>query len=237
MESDIGPISGEYDCQYKLVPGKLYAGADGLLFKGHIFFFEHIRLFRWKEVTEVKRVDIENIRVVDSKKEHHEFSSIHNLERVWATLYSLHKESLNDDREGRTSLLSPLRANLRRMASDPSQPPAVSPNNTEAAYVAAATLSTMDDMRTISARRVVSSSNNSNNNSNGTGTGKQQNNTAPQPLSPVHVGDITGDLEEAWEQLTEGGAQSYADFALKVSHTPRRGTVGVSCQSYNFLHQ
>ena len=211
LEREIGPVSGEYSCHYKHIQGKLYAGSKGAWFRGHIFFFEHQRCFRWADILSVQTTDQGKLCFVDSAQDRHEFSGIRRVEKVWASLYSLQKDCLQEQshpdststtthRQTHMKRAALMRGSLRRMNSDPtSSTPTTTEVTTaapEAVYMAAATLSNVGDMRSDMKRNSSSRT--------------------------MHTDGFVADLEEAWEQLHQEQAadSGFSEVAIQDKELP-----------------
>jgi hypothetical protein len=194
MELEIGHLSGSYTCCNNHIQGMLYAGSDGFGFKGSIFFYTHLFSFQWDAVIQVQHSALGHIIIQvreNSKDNSLTFSGIQHAERVWATLSALHSEAKLGS-PGIHQLLTPMRASLRRLATDPTslQSTKEHEQQSEAAYVAAATVATMEDLRlTLSSRRLTVN--------------------VPHPEEP------DSDLEEAWRNLHDTSSKSYKENAFQ----------------------
>jgi hypothetical protein len=212
LRSAIGHLAGNYPCVYDNTKGNMFVGSQEVVFVGWTFFFEKRVEIKWINVLRV--VKTESVGgscisfVMRTSDQQYDFSSIANSERVWATLVSIHNKVLHDA-PTRALLTTTLRASLRRMSSDPlSNLPTIriadGPTGMEAAYVAAATIANMDDLRCLSPTNAAASAV-----------------ARRQSLMQTHIEDaaeVTPDLEEAWRELQQGGGKvSYATSAIQVS--------------------
>ena len=187
----VGVLSGEYPCVHNYVQGTLSAGAEALSFDGRFFFYKHTFLMMWSDIQSIQKTDVGVLQVKDQKGTMHEFIGIPHTDRVWATLVSLLNESRRDH-PCQTPLQTAVRASYRRMSTEPimrheqGQLP-----KEETAYMAAATIAQMDDVRVLSERR----------------------------MAPVNGADISIDLETAWTELHDATNKdkSYSDVAIQVS--------------------
>lgn len=187
----IGVLSGEYPCVHNFVQGTLSAGAEALSFDGRFFFYKHTFLMMWSDIQSIQKTEVGVLQIKDQHGSLYEFTGIPHTERVWATLVSLHNES-RLDHPYQTPLQTAVRASYRRMSTEPvmlhneDQLP-----KEEAAYMAAATIAQMDDVRVLSERR----------------------------MAPITGADISTDLETAWTELHDATNKdkSYSDVAIQVS--------------------
>lgn len=198
-DDSIGHASGEYACSHNHINGILYAGSEGVTFKGTIFFYNSYIHHKWKDVKKVQQTELGHVSLLLTCGKETTFQWLdHSSDKVWATLVSLHHEYINGT-PIKEPLLTPIRANLRRLSTDPT--PTVGSSQAtsgeEAAYVAAATVATMDDLRSLSARRLSIIPDNE--------SSKQQ------------AEDLTMDLEEAWRELHDDSKAHYAEVAVEVS--------------------
>lgn len=193
IQHEVGHLSGEYPCSYNHISGTLYAGTEGFTFKGTIFFYNCHFNVKWSVISQVFQTNLGHIKILakDVRESQYTFSNLHQADRVWATLVSLHAEFLKGT-PNKEPMLGPVRASLRRLSTEPIPitDAAGTPGGTEAAYVAAATVASMDDLRSLSASR------------------RQL--VPPTPTAE----DPTSDLEEAWTQLYESPDESFKENAF-----------------------
>lgn len=212
QQSDsIGIISGEYQCVHNHMQGTLVAGTEALVFEGRFFFYKHTFVVKWSNVKSVVKTEMGVIQISDHHKMIYEFTGIQHADRVWATLVTLHNES-NLDRPFHSPLQTAVKATFRRMSTEPTLLFDESSNlpKEEVAYMAAATIAQMDDMRGLSERRLA-------------------------PKSAAEA-DLSTDLEAAWKELHDNKKkdQNYADVAIKVSQ--RIFSWPFHCSSCSSLH-
>jgi hypothetical protein len=197
QSASIGIISGEYQCVHNHMQGTLVAGTEALVFDGRFFFYKHTVVVKWSNVKSVLKTEMGVIQVSDHQEMVYEFTGIQHADRVWATLVTLHNES-NLDRPFHSPLQTAVKASFRRMSTEPILLFDDSSNlpKEEAAYMAAATMAQMDDMRGLSERRI-----------------------APKAVAMERHADLSTDLEAAWTELHDSKSKdkSYADVAIKVS--------------------
>ena len=197
IEQEIGHLSGAYPCTNNHIQGTFYAGSEGFAFTGTLFFYTSRFAHKWEKVTQVHHSEMGHIIIQvndDFKGAAYTFASIQHSERVWATLSALHAECSQGTPQ-KHPLLTPMRASLRRLSSDPTsmRPHVEQEIGDEAAYVAAATAAAMDDLRlSMSSRRMS---------------------VAP-PEEP------TSDLEEAWGNLHGNPGESYKENAFDKQNIP-----------------
>jgi hypothetical protein len=221
LRSAIGHLAGNYPCVYDKTNGNLFVGSQEVVFVGFIFFFEKRVEIQWMNVLQVVKSEkaVGGVGscisfVMRTSGQQYDFTNIANSERVWATLVSLHNEALKNA-PNNAPWITPLRVSLRRMSSDPlSQMARIEdgPTGTETAYVAAAAMANMDDLRFISATNVAASS------------VARRHSLMRSSQNNSHTEDgveIMADLEEAWRELQQaGGEVSYATSAIQVRKIP-----------------
>jgi hypothetical protein len=214
MRNAIGSLAGNYPCVYDKTSGNLFVGSQEVVFVGFIFFFEKRVEIQWTNVLQVVRSEkaggVSCISfLMRTSGQQYDFTNIANSERVWSTLVSLHNHALHNA-PNNAPLITPLRLSLRRMSSDPlSERVRIEdgPTGVEAAYVAAATMANMDDLRFISPTNVAASS----------VARRQSLMRSSQRFHQEGEVEITADLEEAWRELQQGGGElSYATSAIQV---------------------
>ncbi|KAI2501156.1 protein of unknown function (DUF4782) [Fragilaria crotonensis] len=197
IEQEIGHMSGAYPCTNNHIQGTFYAGSNGFAFTGTLFFYTSRFSHKWEKVSHVHHSEMGHIiiQVNDDEKDFaYTFASIQQSEIVWATLSALHSEC-NKGTPQKHPLLTPMRASLRRLSTDPTsmRPHIDHEIGNEEAYVAAATAAAMDDLRlSMSSRRMS---------------------VAP-PEEP------TSDLEEAWGYLHGNPGESYKENAFDKQQIP-----------------
>ncbi len=107
----------KYDCVHNNFAGTLYAGPLALVWLGRIFFFEWTVILKWEDIVQVQKRN-DGLRLIVQSKAVYDFVNLFNAERAWASLVSLHNDTIIDQpRRGPTP--RQVTRSLRRMNSDP----------------------------------------------------------------------------------------------------------------------
>jgi len=117
----------QFPCLHNNFSGTLYAGPIAIIFLGRIFFFEWTVVIKWEEVTNVQRtgggirIQVQQPSKQSSSLEDswYDFEQVNNTEKAWASLVSLHNDSILDHTPQRPKTSRRISRNLRRMNSDP----------------------------------------------------------------------------------------------------------------------
>lgn len=242
LNEAVGRLAGNFPCTFQDTKGTLFAGSGGVSFVGWTFFFQKRVDILWENVLQVLKTqtaDTGGVGITFVMRQDHmeyEFRDIvHASERVWPILVNLHNESLHS--LTKEPLVTPLRASLRRMSSDPipihhHEEGSPSGSGTEAAYVAAAAVASNDEFRaSISSRNMAADS-----------VARRQSLMMSSPPMALEDGhdetDLAADLQQAWNELQNGGTsnESYATSAIQVSYRMDDRDTRISCYQPLIAH-
>jgi len=166
LQDEIGIISGEYACRLNKIEGTLYAGSEGVVFDGNIFFYKHHLCIPWQNVTTVQPSQNTNILQFHCVNQNYSVYSFYLInskddeqqqqssDRVWTTLAALHNEHAAGIPR-REAHLTGVRASLRRLSQQTCaddlhaslSAASLAMDTTEEAYITAATAANMEDIR------------------------------------------------------------------------------------------
>lgn len=225
LHEAVGNLAGNYPCTFEGTRGTLFVGSGGVSFVGWVFFFQKRVDILWNDVLQVIKSTTSGSHgisfVMRDTHVEYSFEEIQHAERVWPVLINLHNEALHNPTK--EPMVTPLRASLRRMSTDPIYPTAAahettttttspstsSPSGQEAAYVAAAAVASNEELRTsVSSRNMAAES-----------VAKRHSMLLSSPARlQGDEKEIGANLQQAWNELQGSvmDAKSNATSAIQV---------------------